>query len=44
MTPEEVVSAIGKPQREVSFGTSLRWTYPDLTLTFENGLLKDVKV
>lgn len=43
MTPLEVIDLLGKPQKEVSFEKTTRWTYPDMTLVFENGRLKEVK-
>ena len=43
MTPLEVMDIMGKPDREVAFGNSVKWTYPDVTVIFENGRLKEVK-
>jgi len=43
MTPLEVLDVLGKPEKEVSFETRTRWTYPDLTVLFENGRVKEVK-
>jgi hypothetical protein len=43
MTPLEVIDVLGKPEREVSFENKTRWTYPDLTVLFENGRVKEVK-
>jgi hypothetical protein len=43
MTPLEVLDVLGKPQKEVTFENKSRWTYPDLTVTFENGRVKEVK-
>jgi hypothetical protein len=43
MTPLEVLDALGKPQSEVSSGTRSKWTYPTLTVVFENGRVKDVQ-
>ncbi len=43
MTALEVIEVLGKPEREVSFETKTRWTYPDLTVIFENGRVKEVK-
>ena len=43
MTPLEVMDTLGKPDREVAFGNTVKWTYPDLTVIFENGRLKEVK-
>jgi hypothetical protein len=43
MTSLEVIDILGKPDREVTFETKTRWTYPDLTVIFENGRVKEVK-
>ena len=43
MTPLQVIDALGKPDREVAFESKTRWTYPDLTVIFENGRVKEVK-
>jgi hypothetical protein len=43
MTPLEVLEVLGKPEKEVSFEGRTRWTYPDLTVLFENGRVKEVK-
>lgn len=43
MTPLEVMDVLGKPEKEVSFENRSRWTYPDLTVVFENGRVKEVK-
>jgi hypothetical protein len=43
MTPLEVIDVLGKPQKEVSFENKIRWTYPDMTILFENGRVKEVK-
>jgi hypothetical protein len=43
MTPLEVLDVLGKPQKEVTFENKSRWTYPDLTVLFENGRVKEVK-
>ena len=43
MTPLEVMEALGKPQKEVNFENKTRWTYPDLTVIFENGRVKEVR-
>jgi len=43
MTPLEVIDALGKPQKEVNFENKSRWTYPDLTVIFENGRVKEVR-
>lgn len=43
MTALEVIEVMGKPEKEVSFESKTRWTYPDLTVLFENGRVKEVK-
>lgn len=43
MTALEVIEGMGKPEKEVSFEMKTRWTYPDLTVLFENGRVKEVK-
>jgi hypothetical protein len=43
MTPLEVLDVLGKPQKEVTFENKSRWTYPDLTVVFENGRVKEVR-
>jgi len=43
MTPLEVLDILGKPQKEVTFENKSRWTYPDLTVVFENGRVKEVR-
>jgi hypothetical protein len=43
MTPLEVIEALGKPEKEVNFENKSRWTYPDLTVIFENGRVKEVR-
>jgi hypothetical protein len=43
MTPLEVLDVLGKPQKEVTFENKSRWTYPDLTVLFENGRVKEVR-
>jgi hypothetical protein len=43
MTPLEVMEALGKPEKEVNFENKSRWTYPDLTVIFENGRVKEVR-
>lgn len=42
MTPLEVLDALGKPRSEVSSGARAKWTYPDLSVVFENGRVKEV--
>ena len=43
MTALEVIDVLGKPDKEVSFGNATQWKYPDLTVIFENGRVKEVK-
>jgi hypothetical protein len=43
MTSLEVMEALGKPDKEVNFENKTRWTYPDLTVIFENGRVKEVR-
>jgi hypothetical protein len=38
-----VIEVLGKPQKEVAFQTQSKWTYPDLTVIFENGRVKEVR-
>lgn len=38
----EVIDILGRPQKEVSFETKTRWTYPDLTVIFVNGRVTQV--
>jgi hypothetical protein len=43
MTALEVIEVLGKPQKEVTFENRSRWTYPDITVIFENGRVKEVR-
>ena len=43
MTAAEVRSLLGTPREELVFGDKTRWTYPDLTVVFEKGKVKEVK-
>jgi len=43
MSMLEVIDILGKPQKEVSFESRTRWTYPDLTVIFVNGRVKEVQ-
>jgi hypothetical protein len=43
MTPLEVIDILGKPQKEVAFQNTSKWSYPDLTVIFENGKVKEVR-
>jgi len=38
----EVMDILGRPQKEVSFESKTRWTYPDLTVIFVNGRVTQV--
>lgn len=39
----EVIDILGRPQKEVSFQSKTRWTYPDLTVIFVNGRVTQVE-
>ena len=43
MTAAEVRSLLGSPRDELVFGDKTRWTYPDLTVVFEKGKVKEVE-
>jgi hypothetical protein len=43
MTALQVIEVLGKPEKEVTFENSSKWTYPDLTVIFENGRVKEVR-
>ncbi len=43
MTPAEVRAILGSPRDEVVFGEKVRWAYPDLSVVFEKGKVKEVK-
>jgi hypothetical protein len=43
MTALEVIEILGKPDKEVSFGSTTQWKYPDLQVIFESGRVKEVK-
>jgi hypothetical protein len=43
MTPLEVLDALGKPAKETTFQAQSKWTYPELTILFENGRVKEVR-
>jgi hypothetical protein len=43
MTALEVIEILGRPEKEVSFEDKSRWTYPDLTVIFENGRVAEVR-
>lgn len=40
---DEVRRILGKPKDEVVFGNKSSWTYPSLTVIFEDGRVKEVK-
>jgi Zn-dependent protease with chaperone function len=43
MTLDQVRSALGAPAEEVVFGEKTQWTYPAMTIVFENGRVIDVR-
>ena len=43
MTFDEVRGVFGEPSGEVVFGNRARWTYPDITVVFEDGKITEVK-
>jgi len=43
MTALEVIDVMGRPKSEVSFQSQTKWVYPDLTVIFENGRVKEVR-
>ena len=43
MTEQEVREVLGAPDEEITFGAATRWTYPDLTIVFEGGRVKEVR-
>jgi Zn-dependent protease with chaperone function len=43
MTEKEVRALLGSPDEELAFGSTTRWTYPDLTVVFEGGKVKEVR-
>lgn len=43
MTFDEVRAAFGAPSNETVFGSKAKWTFPDLTVVFEDGKVTDVK-
>jgi Zn-dependent protease with chaperone function len=43
MTPADVRAILGSPRGELIFGEKTRWTYPDLSVVFEKGKVKEVK-
>jgi hypothetical protein len=43
MSPDDVRRLLGPPTEELLFGENTRWTYPDRTVIFENGTVKEVR-
>jgi hypothetical protein len=43
MSAEEVRALLGPPDKEIVLDTRTRWTYPDGTVLFENGLVIEVR-
>jgi hypothetical protein len=43
MTALEVIDIMGKPQSETSFQNQSKWVYPDLTVIFDSGRVKEVR-
>ena len=43
MTALEVIDIMGKPQSETNFQSQSKWVYPDLTVIFDNGRVKEVR-
>jgi hypothetical protein len=43
MGAEEVRALLGPPDKEIVLDTRTRWTYPDGTVLFENGLVIEVR-
>jgi hypothetical protein len=43
MTPDQVESAMGKPEKKVTLGTKQIYVYKDLKVTFINGKVSDVQ-
>ena len=43
MSEDEVRRLLGRPSEELVFGDKTRWTYPDQTVIFENGTVKEVR-
>jgi Zn-dependent protease with chaperone function len=43
MSPDDVRRLLGPPTEELLFGEKTRWTYPDRTVIFENGTVKEVR-
>jgi len=43
MTTDDVMKALGDPQKKVNFGTKSLWTYKGMQVVFESGKVTDVK-
>jgi Zn-dependent protease with chaperone function len=43
MTPADVRAILGSPRDELVFDEKTRWTYPDLSVVFEKGKVKEVE-
>lgn len=43
MTPDQVIQALGEPQKKVTFGTKSLWTYKGMQVAFDGGKVTDVK-
>ncbi len=43
MSPDDVRRLLGSPTEELLFGDKTRWTYPDRTVIFEDGKVKEVR-
>jgi hypothetical protein len=43
MTPDDVIKALGEPQKKVNFGTKSMWAYKGMQVVFESGKVTDVK-
>jgi hypothetical protein len=43
MTPPDVVDVLGKPTKETTYQSQSKWSYPGLTVIFENGRVKEVR-
>lgn len=43
MTPEEVLKAMGEPEKKVTFGKRSLWNYRGMQVVFEDGKVTDVK-
>ncbi len=43
MTALDVIDIMGKPQSETNFQSQSKWVYPDLTVIFDNGRVKEVR-